>query len=102
MTSGTQTASYTLYPGARLKHDRARDQFVLLKPEEVTELNPTAHEILSLCDGRGAAAIVSELTARYPQADPAELGSDVQEFLEEALACQWIQAHWMQAEQARQ
>jgi pyrroloquinoline quinone biosynthesis protein D len=91
MTSGA-AMTYRLYPGARLKHDRARDQFVLLKPEEVTELNPTAHEILSLCDGRSTDAIVSELQGRYPQADLAELGSDVQEFLQEALACQWIQA----------
>ena len=80
-----------LYRGARLRYDRAREQHVLLRAEEVTELNATAHEILSLCDGRSQDALVTELASRYPQADPAELAADVAEFLAEAQASQWIQ-----------
>lgn len=89
MTS--RTAGLNLYRGARLRYDRTRDQHVLLRAEEVTELNATAHEILTLCDGRTEAALVAELHARYPQADPAELAADVAEFLAEAHASQWIQ-----------
>lgn len=85
------TAGLHLYRGARLRHDRTRGQHVLLRAEEVTELNATAYEILSLCDGRSEAALVAELQARYPQADPAELAADVADFLAEAQASQWIQ-----------
>lgn len=81
---------YSLYSGARLRFDRARDQHVLLKPEEVTELNATAFEILELCQETTEAEIIAALTARYPQADPAELTSDVREFLQEALDTQWL------------
>ncbi|PNY80790.1 pyrroloquinoline quinone biosynthesis peptide chaperone PqqD [Deinococcus koreensis] len=80
-----------LYRGARLRYDRTRDQHVLLRAEEVTELNATAHEILSLCDGRTQAALVDELRSRYPQADPDDLAADVAEFLAEAHASQWVQ-----------
>ncbi|MFC3832530.1 MULTISPECIES: pyrroloquinoline quinone biosynthesis peptide chaperone PqqD [Deinococcus] len=83
--------SLHLYRGARLRYDRTREQHVLLRAEEVTELNATAFEILSLCDGRSDAAVVAELLTRYPQADPAELAADVAEFLAEAQASQWIQ-----------
>lgn len=83
--------SLRLYRGARLRYDRTREQHVLLRAEEVTELNATAFEILSLCDGRSEDAVVHELLARYPQADPAELAADVAEFLAEAQASQWIQ-----------
>jgi pyrroloquinoline quinone biosynthesis protein D len=87
----TASSSLHLYRGARLRYDRTRAQHVLLRAEEVTELNATAHEILSLCDGRSEAALVAELLARYPQADAAELADDVAEFLAEAQASQWIQ-----------
>ncbi|WP_412028045.1 pyrroloquinoline quinone biosynthesis peptide chaperone PqqD [Deinococcus yunweiensis] len=83
--------SLRLYRGARLRYDRTREQHVLLRAEEVTELNATAFEILSLCDGRSEDAVVMELLTRYPQADPAELTADVAEFLAEAQASQWIQ-----------
>lgn len=79
-----------LYRGARLRYDRARDQYVLLRAEEITELNVTAHEILGLCDGRSQEALVAELASRYPQANPAELAVNVAEFLAEAQASQWI------------
>lgn len=80
-----------LYRGAKLRYDRTRDQHVLLRAEEVTELNDTAHEILALCDGRTEDALVTELLTRYPQADPTELAADVAEFLTEAQASQWVQ-----------
>jgi pyrroloquinoline quinone biosynthesis protein D len=50
----------------RMRWDGARNAHVLLVPEAVVVLNPTAAEVLSLCDGtRTLDAIVSALTARY-------------------------------------
>lgn len=83
---------YRLFDGARLRFDRARGQHVLLKPEEITELNESAHEILALCVGGGRSEedIVAALLERYPQADAQELAADVREFLQEALETQWL------------
>jgi pyrroloquinoline quinone biosynthesis protein D len=48
---------------------------MLLVPEGVVRLNPTAAEVLELCDGeRSLAEIVGALSARY---DGADLGDDV-------------------------
>jgi pyrroloquinoline quinone biosynthesis protein D len=83
---------YRLFDGARLRFDRARGQHVLLKPEEVTELNESAHEILALCAGGGRSEgdIIAALLERYPAADAQELADDVREFLQEALETQWL------------
>jgi pyrroloquinoline quinone biosynthesis protein D len=60
-----------------------REEHVLLVPEGVVRLNPTAAEVLELCDGeRSLDDIVGELSARY---DGADLGDDVRELVD-ALA----------------
>lgn len=70
-----------LAPGVRLHQDAARG-WVLLSPEQVTELDGPAPCILRLCDGRRAVAgIVSELLADYPGACAAQLREDVLSFL---------------------
>jgi pyrroloquinoline quinone biosynthesis protein D len=59
-----------LVTGARLRYDEVREEHLLLIPEGVVRLNPTAAEVLELCDGeRSIDAIVSELSARYDGAD---------------------------------
>jgi pyrroloquinoline quinone biosynthesis protein D len=64
-----------LVTGARLRYDDVRDQHVLLVPEGVVRLNPTAAEVLELCDGeRSLDEIVGALSARY---DGADLDDDV-------------------------
>ena len=40
-----------LVTGARLQYDDVRSEHVLLIPEGVVRLNPTAAEVLGLCDG---------------------------------------------------
>ena len=40
-----------LVTGARLRYDDVRDEHMLLIPEGVVRLNPTAAEVLELCDG---------------------------------------------------
>jgi pyrroloquinoline quinone biosynthesis protein D len=62
--------------GARLRYDEVREEHVLLIPEGAVRLNPTAAEVLELCDGeRSLDAIVGELSARY---DGADVRDDVQ------------------------
>jgi pyrroloquinoline quinone biosynthesis protein D len=59
-----------LVTGARLRYDDVRDEHVLLIPEGVVKLNPTAAEVLELCDGeRSLDEIVGALSARYGGAD---------------------------------
>jgi pyrroloquinoline quinone biosynthesis protein D len=64
-----------LVTGARLRYDDVREQHMLLVPEGAVRLNPTAAEVLELCDGeRSLDEIVVVLSDRYEGAD---LGDDV-------------------------
>ena len=55
-----------LVTGARLLYDEVREENLLLVPEGAVRLNPTAAEVLELCDGeRSLEEIVSALSARY-------------------------------------
>jgi pyrroloquinoline quinone biosynthesis protein D len=64
-----------LVTGARLRYDDVRHEHLLLVPEGAVRLNPTAAEVLQLCDGeRSLQSIVSMLAARY---DGADLDEDV-------------------------
>ena len=64
-----------LVTGARLRYDEVREEHLLLVPEGAVRLNPSAAEVLELCDGqRSVDEIVGILTARY---EGAELGADV-------------------------
>ena len=69
-----------LVTGARLRYDDVREEHQLLIPEGVVRLNPTAAEVLELCDGeRSLDDIVEALSARYGGAD---LRDDVQELID--------------------
>ena len=69
-----------LAKGVRLQTDFATGKSVLLFPEGIVELNETAHEILSRCDGRTLSEIVRGLAEEY-DADSAALTADVRETL---------------------
>jgi pyrroloquinoline quinone biosynthesis protein D len=72
-----------LVTGARLQYDDVRSEHVLLIPEGVVRLNPTAAEVLALCDGeRSLDDIASALSERY---DGADVRGDVRELVD-ALA----------------
>ena len=59
-----------LVTGARLQYDDVREEHLLLIPEGAVLLNPTAAEVLELCDGeRSLDDIVGALSARYEGAD---------------------------------
>jgi pyrroloquinoline quinone biosynthesis protein D len=66
--------------GVRLQMDSATGKTVLLFPEGIVELNQTAQEILSRCDGRTLREILHDLAEEY-DADPATLAADVRETL---------------------
>ena len=69
-----------LATGARLRYDEVREEHQLLIPEGVVRLNPTAAEVLDLCDGeRSLDDIVAALAARYEGAD---LRDDVVELVD--------------------
>ena len=69
----------TLATGVRLRHDKVRDQHVLLFPEGALVLNETAVEVLDLCDGeRSLDDIAGVLSERYEGAD---VRDDVAELL---------------------
>ena len=68
-----------LATGARLRYDDVREEHLLLIPEGAVRLNPTAAEVLELCDGRRTPdEIAAALSERYSGADVAD---DVQELL---------------------
>jgi pyrroloquinoline quinone biosynthesis protein D len=76
-----------LITGARLQYDDVREEHLLLIPEGAVVLNPTAAEILALCDGaRSLDEIAGALSARYEGAD---VGDDVRELLD-AMAQQGL------------
>jgi pyrroloquinoline quinone biosynthesis protein D len=69
-----------LVTGARLRYDEVREEHVLLVPEGVVRLNPTAAEVLGLCDGeRSLDDIAVVLSARY---DGADVRDDVLELVD--------------------
>jgi len=66
--------------GVRLQIDSTTGKSVLLFPEGILELNETAQEILTRCDGRTVSEIVRALAEEY-DADLAALAADVRETL---------------------
>jgi pyrroloquinoline quinone biosynthesis protein D len=69
-----------LATGARLRYDEVREEHLLLVPEGAVRLNPTAAEVLELCDGeRSLDDIVGVLSARY---DGADVRADVHELVD--------------------
>jgi pyrroloquinoline quinone biosynthesis protein D len=79
-TAISDLARPSLAKGVRLQIDSTTRKNVLLYPEGIVELNETAHEILSRCDGRTLSQIVCELAEEY-EADPEALAVDVRDTL---------------------
>jgi pyrroloquinoline quinone biosynthesis protein D len=66
--------------GVRLQTDSKTGNSVLLFPEGVLELNETAQEILTRCDGRTVNEIIQALAEEY-NVDLEMLAADVRETL---------------------
>ena len=74
------SAQPRLARGVRLQTDSNTGNSVLLFPEGVLELNETAQDIVSRCDGRTVGEIIHTLAEEY-DIDAQVLGADVQETL---------------------
>jgi pyrroloquinoline quinone biosynthesis protein D len=68
--------------GVRLQVDCKTGKGVLLFPEGILELNETAQEILTRCDGRSVSEVARELAQEY-DVDLAMISADVRETLAE-------------------
>ncbi len=80
VTTISELARPILAKGVRQQVDAATGKNVLLYPEGIVELNETAHEILSRCDGRTLGEIVHALAEEY-EADSNALAADVRDTL---------------------
>ncbi|MGP3590651.1 pyrroloquinoline quinone biosynthesis peptide chaperone PqqD [Vagococcus sp. WN89Y] len=75
--------------GYRLQWEATQNGYVILYPEGMAKLNESASAILTLVDGnKSVAEMVTELQARFPQAEGLE--EDVLEFLALAYAQKWV------------
>jgi pyrroloquinoline quinone biosynthesis protein D len=80
MTAIADTARPRLAAKARLKWDAVRTKHLLLFPEGVLVLNPTAQAVLTLCDGgRTVADIIKSLATQYASA---AIDGDVRDILQ--------------------
>ncbi len=69
--------------GVRLRHDAARDVWIVLGPERMFSPDETALEVLKLVDGaRNLGVIIDDLAARFA-APRAEIAEDVAAMLKE-------------------
>lgn len=72
----------------RLQWEPAQDTYVLLHPEGMVKLNPSAGEILARCDGaHDLDAIISELEELFKASD---LAADVYRFIDHARQRGWL------------
>ncbi|ALG67548.1 pyrroloquinoline quinone biosynthesis peptide chaperone PqqD [Beggiatoa leptomitoformis] len=77
-------------PLHRFQWEEAQQCFVILYPEGMVQLNPTAGEILRRCDGqRCVTDIVRDLQNTFPEGGNA-IAADVSDFLEAAQEHGWI------------
>ncbi len=75
-------------PGFRLQWEPAQDCHVLLYPEGMVKLNPSAGEIMKRCDGeRDVASIVAELETAFSAQG---LAGDVLAFIDMAGKQRWL------------
>ena len=67
---------------AKLRFDKPRDQWIILAPERVFELDDIAYEIVSLCDGERTLEQVVEVLAGKFEAPSETIAKDVTEMLQ--------------------
>ena len=81
-----------LNPHFVFRWEASQDAYILLYPEGLIKLNPSAGAVLERCDGaRTVAAIVAELQAAFP-AQAAEIADGVRAFVDLACDKGWLRA----------
>ncbi len=77
-------------PTFRLQWEKAQDCYVVLYPEGMVKLSPSAGEIMKRVNGEQSVAdIIADLRQQFPDA---ELEQDVRKFMEVANENGWIRA----------
>jgi pyrroloquinoline quinone biosynthesis protein D len=75
-------------PGTRLQFEPAQDTWVLLYPEGMVKLNPSASAILQRCNGKlTASGIVAELEVAFSTTG---IAPQVDDLLKEGVRRGWI------------
>ncbi len=73
----------SLHPHARLRHDAARDRWIVLAPERIFEPDAIAVSVLRLCDGtRSVEDIAADLGRSY-DAEQAQILTDILPMLQD-------------------
>jgi pyrroloquinoline quinone biosynthesis protein D len=67
----------SLRPHARLRHDAARDRWVILAPERIFEPDAIAVAVLRLCDGTRSVEDIAVELGRIYDADHAQILGDI-------------------------
>jgi len=67
----------------RLKHDAARDAWVILAPERVLMLDEIATEILQRCDGAATVDVIAATLAREFAATEDDIRADIIDTLQD-------------------
>jgi pyrroloquinoline quinone biosynthesis protein D len=77
-----------LAPTFRFQWEEAQNCYVILYPEGMVKLSPSAGEILKRCDGKtSVGAIIADLKSAF---GAAELDADVHAFLNTAHGNGWL------------
>lgn len=72
----------------QLQYEEAQGCFVLLYPEGMVQLNQSAGEIMSLCDGKNSCLDITKiLEEKFQMSD---LKKDVEAFLTQAIERKWV------------
>ena len=88
MTELSGATQARIGPGFRLQWEAVQDCHVLLYPEGMVKLNPSAGEIMKRCDGqRSVAAIVADLEQAFAATG---LQGDVLAFVDMAAKQRWL------------
>lgn len=78
-------------PHYRFQWEDAQNTWVLLYPEGMVRLNPSAGEILSRCDGtQDIRTIVGQLAEKFPEVDYRDIEQDILGFFADAYQRQWL------------
>jgi pyrroloquinoline quinone biosynthesis protein D len=67
----------------KLRHDTARNRWMILAPERVLMPDAIALEVLQLCDGRRSVAAIAEALAGQYAAPPERILGDVTSLLQD-------------------
>ena len=80
---------YAISPGMRVQWEPVQEKHVLLYPEGMVKLNPSAAEIMLLIDGkRTIQQIIAALQAKFGMIE--SIQDDVLEFFTHAIQQNWV------------